>query len=101
LPRHREAELPKPNSQAGASLPLSYGFPVCQRWSARFILHVFSRVCALCKINLALQFWLNLMVVKPEFGNAHKPMRVVPSKPKPNFTTHSTTCLMSPTWANT
>ena len=57
-------------SHAPASLPLSYGFPVCQHWSARIILHVFSRVCALYKINLALQFWLNLMAVTLRLGNA-------------------------------
>jgi len=62
--------LPSPflSFPRSASLPLSYGFPVCQRWNARFILHVFSRVCALCKINLALQFWLNLMAVTLRVG---------------------------------
>jgi hypothetical protein len=37
-------------------------------WSARFILHEIPRACALCKINLALRFPLNLMAVNLCWG---------------------------------
>ena len=64
-------------SHAGASLPLSYGFPVCKHWSARFILPVFSIACFMCKINLALQFGLNLMTLTLERGNQQIPFHSI------------------------